>query len=273
MKPIRRVLVTNDDGVEAPGLAVIERLAEQLAEEVWTVAPMTDQSGVGQGISMHHPLRITAYGPRRYALTGTPADCVMVAMARWLRDDPPDLVLSGVNWGANLSDSVMYSGTVGAILAADHLGLPAIALSQAFHERGALDFSATEAFAVAVIERLWAERSDDARCCWNLNFPMRDPAAIRGLRFTRQAEGAIVAPRLIDGADGRGLDYHWLSFERDAATVTDPEGDVAALRDGYVAATPLHGSRCDEATLARLAGTGEWRLDNEDRAAYKSAAK
>lgn len=266
MNKLGRVLVTNDDGIDAPGLAVIERLAARLADEVWVVAPMTDQSGVGQGISMHHPLRVTEYGPRRFGLTGTPADCVMVAMARWLRDDPPDLVLSGVNWGANLSDSVMYSGTVGAVLAADHLGLPAIALSQAFNDRAALDFSATEALAVDAIERLWSARERVSRCCWNLNFPMRAAKDVHGLRFTRQGDGAMVAPRLIDGADGRGLDYHWLTFERDISAVTDSAADVVALRDGYVSATPLHGSRCDEHALGRHAGDSEWRLDISDHA-------
>jgi 5'-nucleotidase len=269
MKTIGRVLVTNDDGVDAPGLAVIERLADQLADEVWVVVPMTDQSGVGQGISMHHPLRVTEYGTRRYALTGTPADCVMVAMADWLRDSPPDLVLSGVNWGANLSDSVMYSGTVGAVLAADHLGLPAIALSQAFTDRSAVDFAATEAFAVDAVERLWAAcdpHDETSRCCWNINFPMLDPAQIRGLRFTRQSGGAIVAPQLIAGADGRGLAYHWLSFQRDTAGVVDANADVVALREGYVSATPLHGSRCDEPLFERHAAGGEWRLDIRDHA-------
>jgi 5'-nucleotidase len=266
MKPIRRILLTNDDGVDAPGLVAAERIAAAVAEEVWVVAPMTDQSGVGQGISMHHPLRVTEYGTRRYALTGTPADCVMVAMADWLRDDPPDLVLSGVNWGANLSDSVMYSGTAGAVLAADHLGLPAIALSQAFHDRSALDFSATEAFAVDAIRRLWDARDDTESCCWNLNFPMLAPDAIQGLRFTRQSTGTIVAPRLIAGTDGRGLVYHWLSFDRDTTTIDDPLSDVVALRDGYVSATPLHGSRCDEALLERSADRGVWRLDISERA-------
>ena len=266
MKKLGRVLVTNDDGIDAPGLAVIERLAARLAEEVWVVAPMADQSGVGQGISMHHPLRVTEYGSRRYALTGTPADCVMVAMAKWLRDSPPDLVLSGVNWGANLSDSVMYSGTVGAVLAADHLGLPAVALSQAFRDRSALDFAATEAFAVEAVARLWAAREAEGRCCWNINFPMLDPAEVRGLRFTRQAGGAIVAPQLIDGADGRGLDYHWLGFQRDTTTVTDPQADVVALREGYISATPLHGSRCDERAFECRAADGGWRLDISDHA-------
>ena len=135
MRPFGRILLTNDDGIDAPGLKVAEDIAAQLAEEVWVVAPEHDQSGVGQGISLHTPLRVYHHGERRFAVSGTPADCVMFAMAEWFEEEAPDLVLSGVNCGANLSDSVMYSGTVGAVLAAAHLGLPGIALSQAFVDR------------------------------------------------------------------------------------------------------------------------------------------
>lgn len=260
MKAFQRVVVTNDDGIDAPGLAQARAIAEEIAEEVWVIAPVGDQSGVGQGISMHHPLRLTRYDTRRYALTGTPADCVMYALAEFFNDAPPDLVLSGVNWGANLSDSVMYSGTVGAVLAADHLGLPAIALSQAFHKRADYDFTTTRAYATRVIETLWAQR-DAHGCCWNVNFPMQDAATVRGLRFTRQVGGAIRAPRLIEGADGRGLAYHWLTFERDTQAIVDPDADVVALRDGFVSAMPLRGTRCDEETSRRAGAGGEIALD------------
>ncbi|MDA3921689.1 MAG: 5'/3'-nucleotidase SurE [Salinisphaera sp.] len=254
---LKRVLVTNDDGIDAPGLKIAETIAAAMADEVWTVAPLADQSGVGQGISMHHPLRLSHHGDRRFAVDGTPADCVMYAMAAFLAETPPDLVLSGVNWGANLSDSVMYSGTVGAVLAADHLGLPAIALSQAFHDRLALDFAVTEAHALAVIADLWDQR-DDHSCCWNINFPMMTSTDIRGVRLTRQVGGAISAPRLIEGIDGRGLTYHWLSFERNTAAVRAADADVGALRDGFISAMPLRGTRCDDALLER-AGAGSER--------------
>lgn len=257
MQRLKRVLVTNDDGIDAPGLKIAEAIAAEIADEVLTIAPLGDQSGVGQGISMHNPLRLTRYGERRYAVTGTPADCVMYAMAEFFVDNRPDLVLSGVNWGANLSDSVMYSGTVGAALAADHLGLDAIALSQAFQKRDAVDFSATSACAAATIEQLLAERAT-LGCCWNINFPMLDVESIRGLRFTRQVGGAIRAPRLIEGSDGRGLDYHWLSFERDTTQVVDTDADVVALRDGFISVMPLRGTRCDEAVLDRV-GRGSER--------------
>lgn len=259
MKAFKRILVTNDDGIDAPGLAVAARIARALADEVWVVAPMADQSGVGQGVSMHDPLRLSRLDSRRYAVTGTPADCVMVAMGSLCAEAPPDLVISGVNWGGNLSDSVMYSGTVGAVLAADHLGLPAIALSQAFHDRGRVDFSATQAYAIAVIQALWA-RGEELGRCWNVNFPMLAPEVIRGLRFTRQVAGSIRGPRLIDGRDGRGLAYHWLAFERDTEAVTDPRSDVAALRQAFISAMPLRGTRCDDARSEQAADHGELPL-------------
>jgi 5'-nucleotidase len=260
MKPFQRILVTNDDGTDAPGLTEAKNIAQKLAEVVWVVAPAVDQSGVGQGISMHHPLRVTRYDARHCALSGTPADCVMYAMAEFFPDAPPDLVLSGVNWGGNLSDSVMYSGTVGAVLAAHHLGLAAIALSQAFQDRGDVDFSVARAFAIPTIETLTARRAADGSCCWNVNFPLPEAETVRGLRFTRQISGALRAPRLIAGTDGRGLAYHWLSFMRDTGAVTATRSDVVALRERYISATPLHGTRCDEALAERAAQGGEIRL-------------
>ncbi|MFP1683238.1 5'/3'-nucleotidase SurE [Alloalcanivorax sp. C16-1] len=260
-KTFRRILVTNDDGIDAPGLRVAEAVAADLADEVWTVAPEHDQSGVGQGISLHSPLRVYHHGERRFAVSGTPADCVMFAMAEWFAEDPPDLVLSGVNCGANLSDSVMYSGTVGAVLAAAHLGLPGIALSQAFvGDRDAIDYAPTERHSAALIRELWqagADRDGYQRACWNLNFPDRPVAELRGSRFTRQIGGGIAGPRLVHGTDGRGLTYHWLSFERRPGSIEHPQSDVVALRDGFVSVMPLQPTRCDDALADRCWEQGE----------------
>lgn len=239
---LRRVLLTNDDGIAAPGLALLERLAAELAEEVWVVAPEHDQSGTGQGISLHAPLRVFAHGERRYAVSGTPSDCVMFAMAEFLRDGPPDLVLSGINSGANIADSVPYSGTIGAVLSADLLGLPAIGLSQAFLDRAAIDWSPVQRYAGSLIRALWARREADG-CCWNLNFPACPAAEIGQLRMARQARGSIRAPRLLAGRDARGLPYWWLGFERSSTQIVAPDADVTALRDRCVAITPLRDTR------------------------------
>ncbi|MBU0811655.1 MAG: 5'/3'-nucleotidase SurE [Gammaproteobacteria bacterium] len=239
---LRRVLLTNDDGIAAPGLALLERIAAQLAEEVWVVAPEHDQSGTGQGISVHAPLRVYHHGERRFAVSGTPSDCVMFAMAEWLQDAPPDLVLSGVNSGANIGDSVPYSGTLGAVLSADLLGVPAIGLSQAFLDRTAIDWSGVERYAAATIRALWARR-DENGCCWNVNFPACSADLVSHLRMTRQSHGSITRPRLQAGHDGRGLPYWWLGFEHSSAHLTDPELDVAALREKRIAITPLRETR------------------------------
>lgn len=244
MKLLQRILVTNDDGIAAPGLRVAEAIAAELAAEVWVVAPEHDQSGVGQSISLHSPLRCHADGKRRYALSGTPADCVMYALAQWFADAPPDLVLSGVNCGANLGDAVMYSGTVGAVLAAAHMGVPAIALSQAFHDRKRVDFAGSKRLSAALVRELlrWQPQPDG----WNVNFPDCPVAEIGGFRITRQATGGMVRPKLKNGTDGRGLDYHWLMFERGAAVADVVGSDVAALREGSVSVMPLRMARCDD---------------------------
>lgn len=243
-KPFRRLLLTNDDGIAAPGLKVLEDMSRELADEVWVVAPEHDRSGTGQSISLHAPLRLYGHGERRYALSGTPADCVLFAMAELLEGKPPDLVLSGVNSGANLSDSTQYSGTVGAVLCAQHLGLPAIGLSQAFTRRDSVNWDPVTQLAPELVRTIW--EAGKTTCCWNVNFPDLPVENIRGSRLTTQSVGSIPRARMRAGEDGRGLPYWWLMFERDSDAITDPDADVTAIREGFVSVTPLrngHGWR------------------------------
>ncbi|MDC0661171.1 5'/3'-nucleotidase SurE [Marinobacter sp. SS21] len=233
---VRRILITNDDGIDAPGLAILERIAGRLAEEVWVVAPEHDRSGAGQSISIHSPLRMYPKGERRYALSGTPADCVLFAEAQWFADTPPDLVLSGVNYGANISDSVPYSGTVGAVLTAQRLGIPAIALSQAYFGGAAIDWSAVEQHGEAVIRRLWQLRQSG---CWNVNFPACRAEQIREARWCRQSRGSIQKTRLVAGEDARSLPYWWLGFERSSRHIVAADADATVLREQAIAITPL----------------------------------
>lgn len=237
---VRRILITNDDGINAPGLAVLEKIARNLAEEVWVVAPEHDRSGAGQSISLHSPLRLYAQegSDRRFALSGTPADCVLFAMAEWFGETPPDLVLSGVNCGANISDSVQYSGTVGAVLTAEHMGVPAMALSQAFLNRDGIDWSPVAELGERVIRGLWRPE-ENPRCCWNINFPACAAGDVSELRWARQSSGSIQRTRLLPGQDGRSLPYWWLSFERSSRHIIAPDMDVTVLRDQAIAVTPL----------------------------------
>lgn len=233
---VQRILITNDDGINAPGLAVLEKIARNLAEEVWIVAPEHDRSGAGQSISIHDPLRVYETGNKRYAVSGTPADCVLYSLAQWFGETPPDLVLSGVNCGANISDSVQYSGTVGAVLSALHMNIPAIALSQAFLSREGIQWSPVERFGERVIRKLW--QAGQVRA-WNVNFPACDADEIAFARWCRQSTGSIQRARLLAGRDARSLPYWWLGFERSSRHIVEPDADVTVLRDHAIAITPL----------------------------------
>lgn len=237
---VRRILITNDDGVAAPGLTVLVDIARRLADEVWIVAPEHDRSGAGQSISLHDPLRVYEHGERHYAVSGTPADCVLYAVAEWFGETPPDLVLSGINAGANIGDSVQYSGTVGAVLSAEHLGIPAIALSQSFLSRESIDWSPVRELGEAAIRALWPS-AESGKCCWNVNFPACPAGDVTLLEYAAQSAGSIARPRLLAGQDSRGLSYWWLGFDRNSEHDVPDDSDVAVLRRRGVAASPLRG--------------------------------
>lgn len=237
---VRRILITNDDGVAAPGLKILVDIARRLAEEVWIVAPEHDRSGAGQSISLHDPLRVYRHGERHYAVSGTPADCVLYALAEWFGETPPDLVLSGINAGGNIGDSVQYSGTVGAVLSAEHLGIPAIALSQAFVNRDEIDWSPVTELGEAAIRALWPTATQ-SKCCWNVNFPACAVDQVGAMEYAAQSAGSIARPRLLPGQDSRGLSYWWLGFDRHTDHQVPDDADVAVLRRRGVSASPLRG--------------------------------
>src|SRR5476649_122150 len=166
-----RILVTNDDGIHAPGLTVAENIARALSDDVWVVAPESEQSGASHSLTLASPLRLRQVAARRYAVTGTPTDCVMMAALSILKDRPPELVLSGVNSGSNLADDVTYSGTVAGAMEGCALGIPSIALSQEpAGSRLDIDWSAGEAHGPAVIRQLLAAGWPQG-VLLNLNFP------------------------------------------------------------------------------------------------------
>ncbi len=248
---IPRVLLTNDDGIDAPGLAVLEEVAAELADEVWVVAPEHDQSGTSHSISLHSPLRVSRHGERRFGVLGTPGDCVVTAVRHLMKDAPPGLVLSGINRGANLGVETMYSGTVGAAMTGLLLGLPSIALSQAFSDRDAVRWDTARALAPAVIRRLLAI-SHDAPVCLNVNFPDVPAAQAGPLTPTRQGTGLVTGIDVVPQVDPRGFEYHWLRFER-APRANGPDTETAVVAAGCISVTPLAFERTDERTFATLA--------------------
>ncbi|KMY85530.1 5-nucleotidase SurE [Candidatus Paraburkholderia calva] len=247
---VQRVLLTNDDGIDAPGLAVLEAVAAELAHEVRVIAPEHDQSGTSHSISLHSPLRVSRQGGRRFGVQGTPGDCVVMGVRHIMKDAPPTLVLSGVNRGGNFGVETMFSGTVGAAMTGLLLGLPSIALSQTFSDRDNVRWDTARKLAPGVIRQLLAI-SHDAPTCLNVNFPDCDASAAGPLTVTRQGVGLVESIDVVANTDPRGIDYHWLRFQR-GARPNAPDSETAVVGSERVSVTPLHFDRTDERTFATL---------------------
>jgi 5'/3'-nucleotidase len=244
---VDRVLLTNDDGIDAPGLAVLEAVAATLAREVWVVAPEHDQSGTSHSISLHSPLRFSRQGERRFGVAGTPGDCVVMAVRHLMLDAPPALVLAGVNRGGNLGVETVFSGTVGAAMAGMLLGVPSIALSQTFRDREAVHWETARALAPGVIRRLLAVGWSD-QACLNVNFPDVPPEHAGPLTVTRQGAGLVRRIDVVARTDPRGFEYHWLKFHR-AARADAPDSEASVIAARGISVTPLQFERTAEGAL------------------------
>jgi len=247
-----RVMLTNDDGIDAPGMAVLEQIAAAIAHEVWVVAPEHDQSGQSHAISLHHALRISVRGERRFGVTGTPGDCAALGLCHLMKDNLPDLVLSGVNRGLNLGMETVFSGTVGGAMTAMMLGVPALALSQAFTRRDAVPWDTARALGAATIRKLlaigWGKQA-----VLNINFPPIPATEAGPMTLARQGEGMVAGMHVETRVDPRGMEYHWLNFRR-GEIPQGPESDTSALRAGRIVVTPLRYDRTDDEAYADLAG-------------------
>ncbi|MCB1495337.1 MAG: 5'/3'-nucleotidase SurE [Bauldia sp.] len=234
-----RILLTNDDGIHAPGLAALERIAAALSDDVWVVAPETDQSGLSHSLSLNDPLRLREINAKKFALRGTPTDCVIMAMRRLLAENRPDLILSGVNSGQNAADDVTYSGTVAGAMEGTLLGIPSIALSQASsfqHGERQMHWDTAEKHAPDIIRKLMDFGFPPA-VLYNLNFPNRTADAVDGVMVTTQ--GRLTHGLHIDErTDGRGNQYFWLAYRRERPEIA-PGTDLDALSRGAVSVTPL----------------------------------
>ncbi len=243
-----RILVTNDDGIHAPGLDVAVRIAQALSDDIWVIAPETDQSAVSHSLTLSDPLRLRQAGERRFAVRGTPTDCVIMGL-KVVMDRRPDLVLSGVNRGQNIADDVTYSGTVAGAMEGTLLGVPSIALSQAFgyETRDKPSWATAEMHGPVVIKELLEAGIPDGTVI-NINFPNCQPDAVAGTSFTRQGRRIPDWLRVDERTDGRGFPYFWIGFERSRM---EPEAgsDLAALADNLISVTPLSLDLTDERVL------------------------
>ena len=243
-----RILVTNDDGINAPGLVVLEKAARKLSHDVWVVAPEVEQSGAGHSLTLRRPLQVRKISSRRFAVDGTPTDCVLLAVNHLIPKRRPDLVLSGVNRGANLGEDVTYSGTIAAAMEGTLLEIRSIALSQ-LREGTVIRWHAAEKFAADVIRKLTSVEWPRG-VLMNVNFPIVPPAKVAGVQFVRQGR-RTAGIEIVPIKDPLNRPYLWIGdFLSDDAV--GPDTDLAATRAGAIAVTPLHLDLTHGATLAKL---------------------
>ena len=231
-----RVLITNDDGIRSPGIRILEKVLAGLAREVWVVAPESEQSAAGHSLTLRRPLRMRKLGSRRFAVNGTPTDCVLLAAREILRSTPPDLVISGVNRGGNTADDITYSGTIAAAMEATLLGIPAIALSQVCDDRHKIKWATAEHWLPDVLKRILRVRWP-LNVLINVNFPDLIARSVKGIAVVPQAqcEGGSDPVR---GVDPRGGPYWWIGGAREDQPIP-PGTDLDAVERGSIAVTPL----------------------------------
>ncbi len=236
-KPLR-ILLSNDDGFHAPGLEILQKIAHTLSDDVWVVAPETEQSGAAHSLTLKRPLRIRTISPKIYTVDGTPTDCVMLAISNIMKDNPPDLILSGVNLGSNLGEDVTYSGTVAAAMESTLLGIPAIALSQSATHLHPVRWETAEKHAPDLIRKL-IDVTWPKDVLININFPdvLADEVTSvqvvkQGLRSKRES--------LTEWCDPRGASYYWIGGGIRDNTPTEVETDLEAVNAGAISITPLH---------------------------------
>jgi 5'-nucleotidase len=247
-----RILISNDDGINAPGLAVLEAMARTLSDDVWIVAPEVEKSGAGRAITLTDPIRIRHISDKRYACSGTPTDCVLLAIAEIMKDGRPDLVLSGVNRGQNLAEDTSVSGTVAAAMQGMQMGVPSIAFSQAMNFRPgkAIPWETAAAHGPALLAKL-AKTQWGTNTVINVNFPDCEPEDVRGTFVTFQGFRDEAVNHIDRRADLRGNDYFWIGYQGKLSK--PPEGsDLRAIYEGAISVTPLHLDMTEHGALAPL---------------------
>ncbi len=248
-----RVLITNDDGIEAAGLDVLEKIATDLTDDVWVVAPDTDNSGASHSLTLAEPLRMRELAKRRFAVKGTPTDCVIMGVRYILKDNPPDLVLSGVNRGQNLADDVNYSGTVAGAIEGSLLGVPSIALSLAIgsYDTGVPAWDTPMVHGAGLVRKLldagWPKST-----VLNVNFPDCEPNQVKGMAATVQGLRDTALLDIDARMDVRGKAYYWIGIAKRGSN-PPKDTDLSAIRANLISVTPLCLDFTDRQTLGALA--------------------
>ncbi|MEA2933465.1 MAG: 5/3-nucleotidase [Variibacter sp.] len=249
-----RILITNDDGIHAPGLKVCEEIARALSDDVWVIAPELDQSGVSHSLSLNDPLRLRQISERHYAVRGTPTDCVILGVRHVLEAKRPDLLLSGVNRGQNVAEDVSYSGTVAGAIEGTILGIPSFALSQCYslETRENPHWDAARHHGPKVIRRV-LETGIPKEVLINVNFPDCPAEAVAGIAVASQGKRDQDLLRIDARFDGRGNPYYWIAFSRGPRPTPANGTDLSAVAARQIAVTPLQLDLTDEPFMTKLA--------------------
>lgn len=250
-KLINRILLTNDDGIDAPGLAILANIAKKLAHEVWIIAPIIDNSGVSNSMSLKSPFRVQQRDEKTYAVYGTPADCTLFALRYAMLDVWPDLILSGINQGSNVGFETLLSGTVGAAMTGTVLGVKSAALSQVSPEsKGQINWSSAKGYAETILRQVIAI-DWPADVCLNINFPLCDADNVKGVKMTEQGPADVRGFTITPTVDPEDNAYYWLraKHSRDRHGEQD---ELGAINQDYIAITPLVYSRNHLATREAL---------------------
>ncbi|WP_262696371.1 5'/3'-nucleotidase SurE [Kordiimonas aquimaris] len=250
--PTRRILISNDDGINAPGLKVLEKVARQFSDDVWVVAPESEQSGAGHSLTLTRPLRIRKLEEKRWAVDGTPTDCVMMALNEIMKDSLPTLILSGVNRGANLAEDVTYSGTVSVAMEGTLAGIPSIAMSQCIRPPARTKWETAEIYAPQVL-KLLLDAGWPQDVLININFPAFVPDEIEGIRVTEQGRREMLGNNIDKRTDPRGFSYYWFGLGREVG-IPGHETDLKSVREKWISVTPLHLDLTHHETRRAIAG-------------------
>lgn len=233
-----RILVTNDDGIQAPGLEVLESIARELSDDVWVVAPAGECSGAGHSVSLTTPIRMRQLDEKRFQVSGTPTDCVLMALWEIMPDSRPSVVLSGINSGANLAEDVTYSGTCAAAMEGTLAGIRSIALSQVRSDAGHVAFATAALHGPALVRKVLALDDWNAGSFFNINFPRCSPQEVAGIRITTQGQRPPGAFSISPRRDSRSQPYFWVKIRYPDAKHRAGT-DLAAVGANEISVTPI----------------------------------
>lgn len=249
-KRSKRILLVNDDGIDAPGLKLLERIARRYTDDIWVVAPDEERSGAGHSLSLVHPIRVRQVDERHFAIKGTPTDCALLGIHEFLGDRKPDLLLSGINRGPNLAEDVTYSGTAAAAMEGAMLGIPSVALSQMIAYDAEIPWITAETYGPLVLDKL-IDLDWTPGMFVNVNFPNIPPDAVTGIRATTQGMRPPGSFKPVGRVDERHVPYYWIKIDYMAGGELAGT-DLEAVAAGAVSVTPLRLDMTGHADMKRF---------------------